>query len=135
MRDKQDGTVTVEVFQREDVIGSIPWVATVPTKFKHKCDGITSGAPLYLYWKMSRREDADPEYAEQMRVKREAAQEKYSCKKSAHWVYVLETGEIKKFCTDHLYARGVWHSEEEHHRFISWFEEHYQAIKSESQED
>lgn len=136
-RDVQDGTVTVPVFQREDVIGSIPWVAVVPTSAKHSCEGISraGSAPIYLFFKKSAREDTDPEYAAEIAKKRKAAWERHSCKKNAHWVYVLMDGTIKRLCTDHMYSQGIWHGHKEHARFEKWYESHYKALTPEEQED
>lgn len=135
VRDTQDGTTTIEVFDREDFFGSVPWIAVVPTSAKIPCDAIKGSAPLYAIFKMSRREDTDPEHAAQMQAKREAALLKHQCKKNAHWVYVFENGAIKRFCTDHLYAHGVWGYMEERDRLTKWVEEHYKAVKTDPQED
>lgn len=128
-RDKQDGTVIVPVFQREDLLGSIPWIAVVPSSSKQSCHALKGSAPLYAHFKMSIREDTDPEYAAKMQQKRETARDKHMCKKKAHWAYVFENGAVKLYCTDHVYAHGIWGYHEEYERFQEWYEVHYKPVE------
>lgn len=127
MAKKLHGRVIVPVFGHDDIYGAIPWIASIPRGSDQMCMGHRAGRPLYAYWKMSKREDEEPDYAKAMARKREEVNRKFACKLKARWVYIAENGDVQFRCTHHVYSDGL---AVEIERFDKWLDEFYQKMES-----
>lgn len=105
MRIQREGTISIQVKGRSEILAALPWVAELSGKAADR--PACYGCAIWKDW---------PE------------KERHQCKVKARWVYAFQDGSVGYFCSHHIFD-GTWiHGEgallKEYQRSDSWLKHH-----------